>query len=117
MPAIQQKKRKKKHPQYLFPNKNVPIVPEVLIEYPAVLIARYFVIKHLVVRNFCKLSSINKKNPTVLEFLLKSIFYKKTHKYLGGGKNLYEITPCLCPVSGGNFVQIFASTKFLCIFL
>ena len=39
---------------------------------------------------------------------IKVRFYKKTFKYFGVGKNLFQ---------GGNFVQIFASTKFLCIFL
>ena len=57
------------------------------------------------------------KWPDFTHFDIKSIFYKKIHKYLGGGKNLYEITPSFCPVSEGNFLQIFASTKILCIFL
>ena len=35
---------------------------------------------------------------------------------MGRGKNCkYEITPG--PVSGGNLVRIFASTKFLCAYL
>ena len=42
------------------------------------------------------------KGPIIGE-LIKSIFYKKVHKYLDGVKILLKITPSFCPVSGGNF--------------
>ena len=51
-----------------------------------------------------------KLGPKIL-ICVKFILFEKIQK------NLYEIAACFCTVTGGNFVQIFASTKFLCIFL
>ena len=45
---------------------------------------------------------------------LKSIFYKEIHKFLVEAKICTKLHgPCFCPVSWGNFVQIFACTKFI----
>ena len=53
----------------------------------------------------------------IQNLIVKSIFYKKIHKYLVEAKKLHELPPVSALFQWGNFAQIFASTIFLCIFL
>ena len=50
----------------------------------------------------------------IIHYILKSIFYKKVHKKIWWRQKLLPVSALF---QWGNFVQIFASTKFLCIFM